>query len=190
MSLADISPVGVAQKRRFESLVMPHLDAAYNLARWLTRNDSDAEDVVQEASLKAFRFLDQCRAEDARGWFLTIVRNASYTWLRNKRPQEVVISLGSDDDFAELAVDPTTPERNCIDQQTTRQINEAIENLPIVFREVLILRELEELSYKEIANLVGVPMGTIMSRLARGRAMLAKTLKRHLPPPHAQSGAG
>jgi RNA polymerase sigma-70 factor (ECF subfamily) len=187
--LADTSQDGVAQKRRFESLVMPHLDAAYNLARWLTRNDADAEDVVQEASIKAFRFIDQCRAEDARGWFLTIVRNATYTWLRNKRPQELVISMGGDGDLAELAVDPSTPESNYSDQQTSRRLNSAIEKLPIVFREVVILREQEELSYKEIAELVGVPMGTVMSRLARGRAMLAKALGQPLPSPHAQSGA-
>ena len=160
---------------------MPHLDAAYNLARWLTRRDADAEDVVQEASIRAFRFLDQCRAEDARGWFLTIVRNSAYTWLRNRRPQELVIAIGDDGDLADLAVDPATPESDYIDKQTLERLNGAIEKLPIVFREVLILREQEELSYKEIASLVGAPIGTVMSRLARGRALLAKALGRPLP---------
>ena len=189
-SLADRTQSGAAQKRRFETLVMPHLDAGYNLARWLTRNDSDAEDVVQEASIKAFRFLDQCRGEEARGWFLTIVRNAAYTWLRNNRPQELVISMGGDADLADLAVDPATPESSYIGQQATNRLNDAIEKLPIVFREVVILRELEELSYKEVADLVGIPIGTVMSRLARGRAMLAKSLGRPLPPTHVQSTVG
>lgn len=176
-----------ARRHSFESLVMPHLDAAYNLARWLTRNDADAEDVVQDASIKAFRFLHQCKAEDARGWFLTIVRNAAYTWLRNKRPQELVVSLGGDGDLADLAVDPETPESRYIDQQTSRRLNEAIEKLPIVYREVVILREQEELSYKAMAEVIGVPIGTIMSRLARGRVLLAKALGKPLPGLEPQS---
>ena len=162
---------------------MPHLDAGFNLARWLTRSDADAEDVVQEASLKAFRFLDQCRAEDAKGWFLAIVRNAAYSWLRNKRPQELVQSVGPEGDLAELAADPATPESLLLDGEITRRLEEAIARLPVPFREVVILREQEELSYKEIAALTAVPIGTVMSRLARGRALLAKALGRPLPPP-------
>jgi RNA polymerase sigma-70 factor (ECF subfamily) len=162
---------------------MPHLDAAYNLARWLTRSDADAADVVQEASLKAFRFLDQCRAEDARGWFLAITRNAAYSWLRNKRPQELVVSGREEGELAERAADPATPESLALDGEATRRLEEAIGGLPVPFREVVILREQEELSYREIAELTGVPIGTVLSRLARGRALLARALGRPLPSP-------
>jgi RNA polymerase sigma-70 factor (ECF subfamily) len=184
--LIDSSGTGAAQTRRFESLVMPHLDAAYNLARWLTRSDADADDVVQEACLKAFRFVDQCRAENPRGWFLAIVRNAAYSWLRNKRPQELVIQVGADDELAELAADPATPESLALDGEAIRRLDEAIGRLPVPFREVVVLREQEELSYKEIAELTGMPIGTVMSRLARGRSLLAKALGRELPAPHGQ----
>ena len=181
--MIDSSPAGAAPQRRFETLVMPHIDAAYNLARWLTRSDADAEDVVQEACLKAFRFLGQCRAEDAKGWFLAITRNAAYSWLRNKRPQELVLSVGAEGELAELAADPATPESLMLDGELTSRLEEAIGRLPVPFREVVILREQEELSYKEIAALTAVPIGTVMSRLARGRALLAKALGRPLPPP-------
>ena len=181
--MTDPSRDGAPPARRFDTLVMPHLDAAYNLARWLVRNDSDAEDVVQEASLKAFRFLDQCRAEEAKGWFLAIVRNAAYSFLRNKRPQELVLSVGPEGDLAELAADPATPESLVLDGEATRRLDAAIGGLPVPFREVVILREQEELSYREIAALTGVPVGTVMSRLARGRALLAKTLGRSLAAP-------
>jgi RNA polymerase sigma factor (sigma-70 family) len=184
--LSDPSRGGAAQTRRFETLVMPHLDAAYNLARWLTRSETDAEDVVQEACIKAFRFVDQCRADNPRAWFLAIVRNAAYSWLRNKRPQELVLSVGAEGELAELAADPATPESLALDGEATRRLDEAIGRLPVPFREVVILREQEELSYKEIAELTGMPIGTVMSRLARGRAMLAKGLGRPLPAPHAQ----
>ena len=165
---------------------MPHLDAAFNLARWLIRSDSDAEDVVQEAALKAFRFLDQCRAEDPKGWFLAITRNAAYSWLRNKRPRELVMSIGAEGELAELAADPATPESLTLDGEATRRLEEAIGGLPVPFREVVILREQEELSYKEIAELTGAPIGTVMSRLARGRTLLARSLGRALPAPQAR----
>ena len=171
------------QQRRFETLVMPHLDAAYNLARWLVRSEADADDVLQEASLKAYRFLEQCRAEDAKGWFLAITRNAAYSWLRNKRPQELVLSVGAEGELAELAADPATPESLILDGEINRRLEEAIGALPVPFREVVVLREQEELSYKEIAALMGVPIGTVMSRLARGRALLARGLGRALPSP-------
>jgi RNA polymerase sigma-70 factor (ECF subfamily) len=186
--LTDSSHGGAASPRRFELLVMPHLDAAYNLARWLTRSDADAEDVVQEACLKAFRFLDQCRAEEAKGWFLAITRNAAYSWLRNKRPRELVLPVGAEGELAELAADPATPESLILDGEMTRRLEEAIGGLPVPFREVVILREQEELSYKEIADLTGVPIGTVMSRLARGRALLAKSLGRATAQP-ARRGA-
>ena len=170
----------------FEQAILPHLDAAYNLARWLTRSDADAADVVLEASLKAFRFLDQCRAEDAKGWFLAITRNAAYSWLRNKKPQELVLSVGEEGELAELAADPATPESLMLVGELTRRLEEAIGALPVPFREVVILREQEELSYKEIAELMGVPIGTVMSRLARGRVLLARELGQSLPLPHAR----
>jgi RNA polymerase sigma factor (sigma-70 family) len=170
-----------SRSRRFELLIVPHLDAAYNLARWLTRANHDAEDVVQEAAIKAFRFFDQCRADDPRAWFLTIVRNAAYSWLRNRRPQELLESVGAEDGYADLAADPATPESVALDQEATRVLNEAIENLPVPYREVVILREQEEFSYKQIAELTGAPIGTVMSRLARGRALLAKALGQSLP---------
>jgi RNA polymerase sigma-70 factor (ECF subfamily) len=186
--LTESSRAGAAPTRRFETLVMPHLDAAYNLARWLTRSEPDAEDVVQEASIKAFRFIDQCRADNPRAWFLAIVRNAAYSWLRNKRPQELVLPVGTDNELADLAVDPSTPESVVLDEEATRRLEAAIVKLPVPFREVVILREQEELSYKEIAELTGMPIGTVMSRLARGRALLAKSLGRPLPSPHLQGG--
>jgi RNA polymerase sigma factor (sigma-70 family) len=184
--LTDSSGGGGAAQRRFEALVMPHLDAAYNLARWLVRSDADAEDVVQEASLKAFRFLDQCQAEEAKGWFLAITRNAAYSWLRNKRPRELVLSIGGESELAELAADPATPESLILDGEATRRLDDAIGGLPVPFREVVILRELEELSYKEIAEVTGAPIGTIMSRLARGRTLLSRSLGHTLPAPQAR----
>jgi RNA polymerase sigma-70 factor (ECF subfamily) len=163
--------------RRFEVLVMPHLDAAYNLVRWLTRADPDAEDVVQDAAIRAFRFLDQCRSDDdARPWFLTIVRNTAYSWLQKKRPHELVTSVEDERELTDITVDPATPESLTLDREAAHRLDEAIERLPVKYREVVILREQEELSYKEIAELTGAPIGTVMSRLARGRAMLARTL--------------
>jgi RNA polymerase sigma-70 factor, ECF subfamily len=158
----------------FEQVVLPHLDAAYNLARWLTRNDHDAEDVVQEAVLRAYRFFDGLRGE-ARPWLLAIVRNACFTWLQTNRPADTV---GFNDGVADLLpADDDGPEvqaaRNC----DRRMINEAIGALPEHFREVLILRELEDLSYKEMARIADVPIGTVMSRLARARRRLAESLR-------------
>src|SRR5262249_12505464 len=121
--------------------------------------------------------------------FLAIVRNAAYSWLRNKRPQELVLSVGTDGELAELAADPATPESLILDDEATRRLDQAIGSLPVPFREVVILREQEELSYREIADLIGVPIGTVMSRLARGRALLAKALGRPLPPPQVRSAA-
>ena len=177
--LSELS-VDAARRRRFELLIVPHLDAAYNLARWLTRANHDAEDVVQDAAIKAFRFLDQCRADDPRGWFLTIVRNAAYSCLQNRRPHELVESVGVENDYADYA-DPATPESVALHQEATHLLDKAIESLPVPYREIVILREQEEFSYKQIAELTGIPLGTVMSRLARGRARLAKMLGQPLP---------
>jgi RNA polymerase sigma factor (sigma-70 family) len=154
----------------FEEAVMPHLDAAYNLARWLTRNEADAQDMVQEAYLRALRFFGGFHGTDARAWLLTIVRNTCYTWLKRNRSQEL------SGDFEEVVLtkqsDEPDPEASHVLKVRAQLINEAIEKLPLEFREVVILRELEELSYKEIATITGIPIGTVMSRLSRARKRL------------------
>jgi len=161
-------------KRRFEQLVLPHFDAAYNLARWLTRNDHDAQDVVQEAVLRAFRFFDGLRGE-ARPWLLSIVRNTFITWLQNNRPADTV---GFEDGFVELIPsDEDGPDVLAARNFDRKMLNEAIAALPLQFREALILRELEDLSYKDIARITDAPIGTVMSRLARARRLLAESLR-------------
>ncbi len=152
----------------FEQTVVSNLDAAYNLARWLTRDDRDAEDVVQEACLRAFRFFDSFHGGDSRAWLLTIVRHTCYTWLRKNRAHELV-AFDEELDSVETGLNPEDLLLQNADSQLLRK---AVEELPIEFREVIILRELEGLSYKEIASITGVPLGTVMSRLARARKRL------------------
>ena len=152
----------------FEQTVLSNLDAAYNLARWLTRDDRDAEDVVQEACLRAFRFFDSFHGGDSRAWLLTIVRHTCYTWLRKNRAHELV-AFDEELDSVETGLGPEEMLLQNADHQLLRK---AVEELPIEFREVIILRELEGLSYKEIASITGVPLGTVMSRLARARKRL------------------
>jgi RNA polymerase sigma factor (sigma-70 family) len=163
--------------RSFEEVVLPHLDAAFNYARWLTKNDADAEDVVQDAYVRALRFFSSLRGEDARAWLLTIVRN---TWYGRfpRRAGRGVMTLGHADpeDVDNLADASLDPEAQMIQQQTVEQMRRALETIPTDFREVLVLRELEGLSYKEIAAIVGIPLGTVMSRLARARERLAGVL--------------
>ena len=160
---------------RFDALVLPHLDAAYNLARWLTRDTHDAEDVVQDACIRALKYIGSLEGGDARGWFLKIVRNAFYDWLGRNRPAEVV---NDENEAVDAAVDPLaiSPEQAAMRKAELRMLADAVEELPLQYREVLILRELEELSYKEISYVVGVPMGTVMSRIARGRDLLQQRL--------------
>jgi len=150
------------------------MTAAYNLARWLTRNDQDAEDVVQDAYLRAFRFFDSFRGGDSRVWLLAIVRNTCYTWLHQKRASDLAVSF--DDELHDSACDTYNPERVLLLNIDKRILREAIEELPVEFREVVILRDLEDLAYKEIAQVAGVPLGTVMSRLARGRSRLQRSL--------------
>jgi RNA polymerase sigma factor (sigma-70 family) len=159
---------------RFEQATLPHLDAAYNLARWLTRNDQDAEDVVQNSYLRAFRSFDGFRGGDGRAWLLAIVRNTGYNWLQQNRVHE--LSSPFDEEIHGGAYDTFNPERLLLQSADNQMLREALEELPVEFREVIILRELEDLSYKEIADISGMPIGTVMSRLARGRKRLQRFL--------------
>jgi len=160
--------------------VLPHLDAAYNLARWLAGNDHDARDVAQEASLRAFRFFGGFRGDNARVWLLTIVRHTFYTWLKKNRPAETVASI--DDEALAVEDVPANAEMLTAQRADAESVQQAIGELPVEFREVVILREMEGLSYKEIAELVDVPIGTVMSRLARARKQLQKSLAEEFKP--------
>lgn len=161
----------------FEEVVLPHLDAAYNLARWLTRNDDDAHDVVQEAYLRAFKFFDSFHGIDGRAWLLAIVRNTSYTWIQQNRARDHSVPL--DDEIYEIESNDLNPEALLLQHSDSQLVRAALEQLPPEFREVLVLREFEELSYKEIARITDLPIGTVMSRLARGRKRLQLALINH-----------
>jgi RNA polymerase sigma-70 factor, ECF subfamily len=159
-----------SQLKLFDEIILPHLDAAYNLARWLTRNDQDAQDVVQESYLRAFRFFDGYRGGDGKAWLLAIVRNTCRTWqLRQNREREAVPFDEAAHSGNGLAPDQ---EQSVVDQERVGVLRNCIEALPIDFREVLVMRELEEMSYQEIADTLGVAVGTVMSRLSRARKRL------------------
>lgn len=162
--------VGKDQLVRFEQAILPHLDAAYNLARWLTRNDHDAQDMVQEASLRAFKFFDGFHGVDARAWLLTIVRNTCYTWLEQNRRGQAMTSF--DEEIHTVEEDALNPSALALKSDDREMLKQSLEQLPAEFREVIVLRDLEELSYKQIAEVINVPLGTVMSRLARARARL------------------
>jgi RNA polymerase sigma-70 factor (ECF subfamily) len=163
------------RRRRFEQLVLPHLDAAFNLARWLVRSTPEAEDIVQDAMLRAFRAFDGFRGDDARPWLLAIVRNCHYTAMRKKKPNAPLT-----DDHP--APEPG-PEIAAVNADRARKLGAAIQGLPDEFREALVLREMEDMSYREIATVTGVPIGTVMSRLARARALLrARWLEKEATP--------
>ncbi|HYL10183.1 MAG TPA: sigma-70 family RNA polymerase sigma factor [Candidatus Acidoferrales bacterium] len=162
------------ERARFEQVVLPHLHAAYNLARWLVRREQDAEDIVQEAYLRAYRFFSGFHGGDARAWLLQIVRNTSYTWLQRNRPQESTAEF--DEEVHSGSQTPVNPETLAIESANRERLNRALEELPPNFREVLVLRELEGCSYKEIAEITGIPIGTVMSSLARARRRLALAL--------------
>lgn len=168
-SVAEIRP-DAARCLRFEQQVLPHLDAAYALARWLTQGGADAEDVLQEAMLRAYRYYGGGAHDNARAWLLTIVRNTFYTL----RGQEPVAALQDTFDEAIHGADGNvaTPESQLLRGADAQQLRQAIEQLPLEFREVLVLREFEECSYKDIAEITGLKMGTVMSRLARARERL------------------
>ena len=159
----------------FETTLLPHLGAAYNFARWLLRDEGGAEDVVQESYLRALKYFRGYHGGDSRAWLLTIVRNTSYNWLQQNRSRELMNPI---DDATEAltATNDANPETVLLQRIDQDLIRQALTELPIEFREVLILREMEGLSYKEIAALAELPIGTVMSRLARARGRLQKKL--------------
>ena len=160
--------------KRFEEEVVPLLDAAYNMARWLTRNDHDAQDVVQEAYIRAFRSFAGFRGGNTRAWLLKIVRNTCFTWLQQNRRMQPAVEFDEDLFGSDLAT--LNPEEALLQSAGRLALYQALESLPQNFREVLVLRELEELSYQEIVDITGAPMGTIMSRLSRSRDALRQSL--------------
>lgn len=167
-----------ARLRRFNEIAVPHLDAAYNLARWLTRNEHDAEDVVQEAYLRAFKFFDGYRGGDSRAWILKIVRHTCFTWLARNRPTEIVASDDEDDERAVAQDAPRSdPETLLLQRLDSELLNRLIDQLATPYREILVLREIEDLSYREIAEVLALPIGTVMSRLARARAKLQRAAR-------------
>lgn len=159
---------------RFEQSIMPHMNAAYNLARWLSSNDSDAQDVVQETYLRAFKFFGGFRGGDSRAWLLRIVRNAFYDWLKHNRREETGTAF---EEEVEHAADASaTPDALLLEKADHELLHKTIAELPLEFREILVLRELEGFSYKEISEIAGIPLGTVMSRLARAREHLRTQL--------------
>jgi RNA polymerase sigma-70 factor (ECF subfamily) len=164
---------------RFERLVLPHLGAAYNLARWLTGDGHDAEDVVQDAYLRAYRSFEGFRGEDGRAWLLTVVRNTCYSWLKQNRAHERAVSF--DEAIHDTESDAGGPERLALQGAARELLHQALDELPVEYREVIVLRELEGLSYKEIAAVAAIPLGTVMSRLSRARAQLQQALAPYWP---------
>ncbi len=182
--LGDDDNIAQSQSHvQFMAMAMPHLDAAYNLARWLTRDEHDADDLVQNAYLRAFRFADGFRGGDARAWLLTIVRNTYYSSLRDGRQMRADVSFDEELHGAEAGRQADNdPARIAASRDTGRTVNQALARLPAAFREVLVMKEMDDLSYKQIAQVADIPIGTVMSRLARARRMLLNLLN--------QDGAG
>jgi RNA polymerase sigma-70 factor, ECF subfamily len=165
-----------SELERFEAVVLPHLDAAYTLARYLMQNDHDAQDVVQDACLRALKYFRGFRgaeAAEARAWVLAIVRNTAYTW---RRRGAGALTTEFDESLHSEAVDHDNPESAAVTASERESLRHAIDELPPEFREVIVLRELEGLSYKEISDVAGVPVGTVMSRLSRARRRLEEAL--------------
>lgn len=166
--------------QQFETVALPHLSAAYNLARWLVRDENIAQDMVQEAYIRALKYFNGFRGGDIRPWLLSIVRNTCYTWLQSNRHGEEALEFDEERDSGahEAAFGGTdnNPETMLLSKQESSRVNFAISSLPPVFREVLVLRELEGMTYDEISTVAGIPAGTVMSRLARARTMLRAEL--------------
>ena len=170
--------------QRFERLVMPHLDSAYNVARWLTHNQDCAQDVLQEACLRAYKYFDSFAGENPRAWLLKIVRNTYYTWLQTNRSGDAIVSLDTaaelrDGNAAALTTgserDNGNPETILLEARAKQQLRHLVGRIPCAYREILVLRLMEDMSYRDIAASVGVPIGTVMSRLARARQHLLKS---------------
>ena len=172
------------RKRRFELLALPHLDAAYNLARWLAGNVTDAEDVVQEAYLRAYRYFDAWQGGNFRVWLLTIVRNSFLTWVKENRGARLVFHPdaptgdSADTEATAWGTPPRDPETLLLERIDSQVLGRLMQTLPAEYREVLLLREVEDLSYREIATVTHMPIGTVMSRLARARLALRKLWER------------
>lgn len=164
----------IDENATFEDVVLPHLDSAYNLARWLTRNEQDAEDIVQEAYLRAFRYFPSFHGGGARAWLMKIVRNTCYTWMDATRLLRNSVEF-DENVFAADGREPD-PEQTLLRNDNAGLVRRALKDLPANFREVLVLRELEGMSYREIAEITGVPTGTVMSSLSRGRGRLREAL--------------
>ncbi len=160
------------QQTHFEQMMLPHLDAAYNLARWLTGNEQDADDMVQEAYLRALKSFGSFRGGDSRAWLLMIVRNTCYTWLQRSRAS---FTMELDEDIQEA--DGKNSEQLLLERVDFELLHRALDELPAEFREAIVLREMEGLPYKEIAQITHVPIGTVMSRLARARQRLQQRLE-------------
>ena len=157
------------RRRRFEAQALPHLDAAYNLARWLCRSSADAEDIVQDAMLRAYRGFDGFKGDDAKPWLLAIVRNCwRNAGAQSRRRAHDPLPEGAD----EIVADDVDPQVAAMKASQSRKLNELIAELPAEFREVIVLREMEDMSYQEIAAITRAPIGTVMSRLSRARALL------------------
>jgi RNA polymerase sigma-70 factor, ECF subfamily len=162
------------RQARFEAIALPHLDAAYALARWMTRNDADAADVVQEALLRAFHYFDSYRGDNAKSWVLKLVRRTCYGWLARNRPADVV-SLEAEEELGDAVATCAIDAEVLLESRSNlRLLDRLIEALPAPLRETIVLRELHELGYREIAEVTGVPIGTVMSRLYRARALLLR----------------
>ncbi len=166
------------KRASFEEAVLPHLDAAYNLARWMTRNETDADDVVQEAFLRAYRFYDGMRGLNCRAWLLAIVRNTCCTWLQANRADERTTTF--DEELHGVGFRGSEPDVALLASADCEMVRQAMEELPAEFREVIVLREIEGVTYKDIAEIAGIPLGTVMSRLARARQRLQRCLARRL----------
>jgi len=158
------------ERRQFEEIFLPHLDAAYNLARWIVQNDQDAEDIVQDAFVRAFKGFHGFRGGNGRAWLLTIVRNTAYTWINKRMADQKLVPYVEERHADIISIDQSANES--VIEKRRQDLSDALERLPSEFREVIILYEIEGLSYKELALSLGVPVGTVMSRLSRARRRL------------------